>query len=779
MEPRSKLHSRRLAILDDTATFQQYGLRRTAKPAANKVPKHAVREWADDVATLEPLIFAYPQFNEEQKIRLKIMVKREIDRQMLGYRKKLEKQLAASAATEIFKPTVNALRFKTAIMVYRQRHINLRVIEKDQHQKLIAHSKMLSGVFFPNSNDSLPFRDLGPKQKWKRVFREKHWKAFSKDPDGYRRGKKTSGDFHPYRVDLPFREQDIRLWKDKLAQEKREQGKPPPGGTSRGKEPKKSVAQVTNENFHARPRLSLEDGDRREKVLRVPKSPEAQRRKQIAAFQRRYILGQSNANVPLLGDNVSLIKHYSIDDGKNLTDDVRDRARRMRNARPVKHCVSPDVTLLVHEGEYARGSSKPPGRLPGAAAAATNGTSSYMSPDCIPVPFVLADRVDDHIKAVPALPFTRFVQTSLLQTVEALVEAQRETTAERNVSSPEPEEDAGTSVTEAAEAPADVPPPVVAEAPLGPELMEKIYEYRAGGIWTKLKEMVGPFENQAAAFKSDMYNRHMNTKTVSNPLVSMNKAHLLVPPEYGEYPPCLYRIDQATDDQLHSFRVHVTDTVLHDSVPFQPENHTIACAASTHALVVASHLKKAGRTPSQSAPRPGAKRIVALTPLTIERFKSAGRMLGLGKFEFLKTASKYTSSQWSPWATNASKVWLRASEKMYAFRRACQHYIQMECRMPKKKRKKHMLILRTQMEAIEILRTECSAFVYFLFVQLSDFTPAWAIHCSVNTLLESVSEEELLMQRKKRNQEQKKKRKLLEVVERAMKEEAADDGANP
>ena len=99
--------------------------------------------------------------------------------------------------------------------------------------------------------------------------------------------------------------------------------------------------------------------------------------------------------------------------------------------------------------------------------------------------------------------------------------------------------------------------------------------------------------------------------------------------------------------------------------------------------------------------------------------------------------------------------------------------------MPKKKRKKHMLILRTQMEAIEILRTECSAFVYFLFVQLSDFTPAWAIHCSVNTLLESVSEEELLMQRKKRNQEQKKKRKLLEVVERAMKEEAADDGANP
>ena len=69
MEPRSKLHSRRLAILDDTATFQQYGLRRTAKPAANKVPKHAVGEWADDVATLEPLIFAYPQFNEEQKIR--------------------------------------------------------------------------------------------------------------------------------------------------------------------------------------------------------------------------------------------------------------------------------------------------------------------------------------------------------------------------------------------------------------------------------------------------------------------------------------------------------------------------------------------------------------------------------------------------------------------------------------------------------------------------------------------------------------------------------------
>ena len=87
----------------------------------------------------------------------------------------------------------------------------------------------------------------------------------------------------------------------------------------------------------------------------------------------------------------------------------------------------------------------------------------------------------------------------------------------------------------------------------------------------------------------------------------MNKAHLVVPPEYGEYPPCLYKIEQATDDQLHSFALHLTHAVLDDRIPFEPEKHTIACAACTHALVVASHLAKAGRLPSQKGPRSGAK----------------------------------------------------------------------------------------------------------------------------------------------------------------------------
>ena len=73
------------------------------------------------------------------------------------------------------------------------------------------------------------------------------------------------------------------------------------------------------------------------------------------------------------------------------------------------------------------------------------------------------------------------------------------------------------------------------------------------------------------------------------------------------------------------------------------------------------------------------------------------------------------------------------------------------------------------MEAIEILRTQCMAFTYFfLFLQLSDFAPAWAIHCSVNTLLESVSEEELQLNRKKRkaekrNYEQGRNRELSSI----------------
>ena len=72
MEPRSKIHSRRLAILDDTTTFQQYGLGRKPKATVDKGPKHTAGEWADDVSSLEPLIFSYPHFNEEQKFVYKL-----------------------------------------------------------------------------------------------------------------------------------------------------------------------------------------------------------------------------------------------------------------------------------------------------------------------------------------------------------------------------------------------------------------------------------------------------------------------------------------------------------------------------------------------------------------------------------------------------------------------------------------------------------------------------------------------------------------------------------
>ena len=45
MEPRSEIHSRRLAILDDTATFQQYGIGRKPKTKVDKGKKNTVGEF--------------------------------------------------------------------------------------------------------------------------------------------------------------------------------------------------------------------------------------------------------------------------------------------------------------------------------------------------------------------------------------------------------------------------------------------------------------------------------------------------------------------------------------------------------------------------------------------------------------------------------------------------------------------------------------------------------------------------------------------------------------
>ena len=342
-----------------------------------------------------------------------------------------------------------------------------------------------------------------PKAKVETYIRAKHWKALVKDPAKDRPGKKLSGDFHPFRVDLPFREQDIRLWKANLAKQRQEEYENAKRQSKSGGCSPKEVVGTNYQRKLSRACTPFASGRGSEGAcIEYAKEPRGSAEKQIAAVRKRYLLGQSKANIPILGDNLSLIKHYSMNEGKDLAADVKDRAKRMREARPKKYCIDADVTLLVQEEQDRR--------EPGVSPNAHSETASFISPDCAPVPFTLTDRLIDHIRAIPALPFTRFVQASSIQSFEAMMEEKRDLNSSFTVDSPEPGEDSDNG------SPDDGASAETKES-LTPELMETIRKYRSGDIWVKLKDIISPFQKQIMEYKSELLNQHMDTKTIFNP----------------------------------------------------------------------------------------------------------------------------------------------------------------------------------------------------------------------------------------------------------------------
>ena len=114
-------------------------------------------------------------------------------------------------------------------MVYRRRNIDLRTIEKEAYRKFTGQISLIGKLFAPDPNDALDFNALDGKGKWKRVFKEKHYRAFYQDPEAKKvahknpiaSGGNSQVDIgHSFRVNLPENKLDIRSLKASAAAER-------------------------------------------------------------------------------------------------------------------------------------------------------------------------------------------------------------------------------------------------------------------------------------------------------------------------------------------------------------------------------------------------------------------------------------------------------------------------------------------------------------------------------------------------------------------------------
>ena len=125
---------------------------------------------------------------------------------MQKFNKRMDRQFRNSNEAGFVSASSNNIRRRTAAMVYRQRNIDMKEVERAAYLTLVKSTKTLSALFQPDPKDKLDFHDLSGVDKWKRIFKQKHWKAFTKDPKARKRNssEQTFDNFHNFRVNLPF-----------------------------------------------------------------------------------------------------------------------------------------------------------------------------------------------------------------------------------------------------------------------------------------------------------------------------------------------------------------------------------------------------------------------------------------------------------------------------------------------------------------------------------------------------------------------------------------------
>ena len=330
-----------------------------------------------DESALPPLQLTYPDLNEIQRFRLRIAVQQEVDKRMQKFNKRMDRQFRNSNEAGFVSASSNNIRRRTAVMVYRQRNIDMKEVERAAYLTLVKSTKTISALFQPDPKDKLDFHDLSGADKWKRVFKQKHWKAFTKDPNARTRNssEQTFDNFHNFRVNLPFRKPDIKGWANKHSdtcsiEKKRESTK---------------AAKFMHRNPNLRGALSTaHQQNTGEKHIM---------RRMGATFETRSICRRNT--IPSL-TSTNVMGYYSGSDSK----EAKQKAHIIHKISRARHkkygTLDPEYTLITWDMKT------------NGVARKTFETSKFMSSDFVAKPYNPMDRMDDHVKSVPALPVTSF-----------------------------------------------------------------------------------------------------------------------------------------------------------------------------------------------------------------------------------------------------------------------------------------------------------------------------------------------------------------------------------
>ena len=156
----------------DNTNLANFNNQPTAK-AKKDIKINASDLFSVDTTNLPQLLFSYPSLNDIQRFRLRIAVRSQVEKRMETFKRKLDRQLLQSRKQGLISAANNETRRRTALMVYRQRNIDMAKVEKEAYVQLKKSTELISKLFQPDPNDKLNFSALSAKDKWKRVYKEK------------------------------------------------------------------------------------------------------------------------------------------------------------------------------------------------------------------------------------------------------------------------------------------------------------------------------------------------------------------------------------------------------------------------------------------------------------------------------------------------------------------------------------------------------------------------------------------------------------------------------
>ena len=362
----------------DNTNLANFNNQPTAK-AKKDIKINASDLFSVDTTNLPQLLFSYPSLNDIQRFRLRIAVRSQVEKRMETFKRKLDRQLLQSRKQGLISAANNETRRRTALMVYRQRNIDMAKVEKEAYVQLTKSTELISKLFQPDPNDKLNFSALSAKDKWKRVYKEKNWKAYTIDPNKSRRKIKIGDDhgednYHNFRVNLPLRKPDIKKWAMKH-----------------------SIARGVNNKTIGK--TLPDDEGKNETNDNITTNKPKSRKKTHFETHGRYLYNTQylpKDYLPNLKESSNVLNHYGgLDDDK-----VKEKAmliKKIANARLKKYGIlNTEHTLISWEMKASSDLNKKK----------SFNTTKFMSPDLVVKPFVPIDRIDDHVKSIPALPIT-------------------------------------------------------------------------------------------------------------------------------------------------------------------------------------------------------------------------------------------------------------------------------------------------------------------------------------------------------------------------------------